>query len=1135
MNKNHKNMPGRRKETENPFATQPKQINTGTTFVKELVNIKQVGTTTALWLFAVICIFTITAPTVAQVNAGFTDLLPGTSSSNGIFHTNGVMDISGSGRFAVVSSNGNLATEFGNRNNADGNNEIFLYDYAQRRIFQITNTVCAPGTQANNVFLVDNSSPKISNDGRWIVFVSNATSSTVSNPNNSNPGSFDGNVSSNAAALQADGNTEIWLYRIPEQAFSFQGNLSSGAEAPYTDLSVGSFIQVTNSAARSLPQEGTAQTNPFISGDNLDPSISDSALLSSQNVELSPVVAFVSNRDYVIGLNSPGPNPNDPQDNSEIFVYNPQNSSNNRIKQITRTPRYNTLGTNRNTNPSISGIGNRVVFTSNATNPIRGTGDGANADLNNEVFFSDLDEYGDADGIKVQITQVTRVDYEGDNILSDRSISRDGRYILLLSRAALETTGRAIDGNFGFYLYDSNSTSPCYCEPERFRRLGPREQPNLLHGISRFTDYNQNRTPQTVIFTSRVNMNIQGLPPATPEEGLNTDPSQPPQVYAYSINSTVNPFARIGSFSNLNFATRAFVYPSNTRRRMIGTYQESAVINTRREEVYLITPEVNSEDSNIQLSFYTGASSLAINANPSEAAGLAPNMLGTVSFTLPSTIPAVNASATGTSTTRPLSAPIELGGVTITIDGVATQIKNVTGGRIDFIVPQVVGLGSKPVVINYNGLVVKGSVNIVQTQPDILTTQLCPCYGGGRARIFNVTDPSTPQSEPFALTTRTSNGPVPTKLRLYITGVEGATAGSISISIGGINVSSILTGATATNEPGVFTIDFTLPQLQSIVGDMPIVVTITRNGQSVQTRSAITAPRLRIIAEEPVPNDLAVWRRSTGAWYVLDNSGAFYTAVQWGTNVDITVIGDFDGDKKTDFAVYRPDDPNTVENECENGCAWYILQSSNNGFLATRFGSTQDKPVAADYDGDGKTDIAVRRPSINTWFILYSSNNQSYSQQFGATNDEAVPSDYDGDGKADIAVWRPTDGGWYVFQSTNGQMTSFAWGANNDKPVVGDYDGDGKSDYAVWRPLNGVWHIRLSGNGQTKDTPWGYQTSDIAVQGDYDSDGKTDIAVWRPSNGTWFILQSRYNEQLRAVQWGSNGDIPVPAPYRRTQ
>src|SRR5712691_9288010 len=53
-------------------------------------------------------------------------------------------DISGNGRFIVIESNGDIATEkTASRNNADGNREIFLLDYAQRRIFQITNTTNA--------------------------------------------------------------------------------------------------------------------------------------------------------------------------------------------------------------------------------------------------------------------------------------------------------------------------------------------------------------------------------------------------------------------------------------------------------------------------------------------------------------------------------------------------------------------------------------------------------------------------------------------------------------------------------------------------------------------------------------------------------------------------------------------------------------------------------------------------------------------------------------------------------------------------------------------------------------------------------------------------------------------------------
>ncbi|HXL82138.1 MAG TPA: hypothetical protein VN951_14775, partial [Pyrinomonadaceae bacterium] len=55
-------------------------------------------------------------------------------------------DISANGRFVVFESNGDVATQ--NRNNADGNREIFLLDYAQRRIFQLTNTKNVPKASA---------------------------------------------------------------------------------------------------------------------------------------------------------------------------------------------------------------------------------------------------------------------------------------------------------------------------------------------------------------------------------------------------------------------------------------------------------------------------------------------------------------------------------------------------------------------------------------------------------------------------------------------------------------------------------------------------------------------------------------------------------------------------------------------------------------------------------------------------------------------------------------------------------------------------------------------------------------------------------------------------------------------------
>jgi hypothetical protein len=240
--------------------------------------------------------------------------------------------------------------------------------------------------------------------------------------------------------------------------------------------------------------------------------------------------------------------------------------------------------------------------------------------------------------------------------------------------------------------------------------------------------------------------------------------------------------------------------------------------------------------------------------------------------------------------------------------------------------------------------------------------------------------------------------------------------------------------------------------------------------------------------------DVAVYRPSTGYWY--DLKGAVRAG---GLAGDVVVPAEYTGDGSADIGIFRQEAGSVgtwyvsyslCVGSSTRSCSLY--PAFTEGHTSSWPAEPGDLPVPADYDGDGRTDLALFRPADGSWHLRLSwadgmDSPVSRTVTWGTRSDDIpVPDDYDGDGRADIAIYRPSDGAWWILYSASDYTTCFGvlWGTlEGDIPVPGDYDGDGRADIAIYRPSDGMWWLLFSASGYTtwQGVRWGTLPGDIPV------------------------------------------------------
>jgi len=168
--------------------------------------------------------------------------------------------------------------------------------------------------------------------------------------------------------------------------------------------------------------------------------------------------------------------------------------------------------------------------------------------------------------------------------------------------------------------------------------------------------------------------------------------------------------------------------------------------------------------------------------------------------------------------------------------------------------------------------------------------------------------------------------------------------------------------------------------------------------------------------------------KGNGVW-VLDYDGSYVwdgasvdKVFSFGSSTDKPITGDWNGDGKDEIGNYKGNGMFALD---QNGNGAWDGASVDKVFnFAIANPSSSDLPVVGDWNGDGKTEIGIYQPITKKWYLDYNGNGAwdtgtDKTYQFGGTGDLPVVGDWNGDGKDEIGVYRSSTYLFYLAYKQN--------------------------------------------------------------------------------------------------------------------